>query len=251
MHAFGTLSLAIAALLLGGCGGTTGDPAVPTAADPGAAPLASPPASPVAAGLPLREWLGRLAMRDGLQATAAPEIELQPVAGELPAASDAQALLAALATYDVTLVYRRRAGSTPALAALSVHAPGGTSSTMSVASAVRAAPAAAPVETDPARALQLVQDELAHGDPAVRRAALVRSFGIDAALPVAVLGSALQADASSDVRLYALMALARHPKVDAVQLRTWLQAARHDPDAGVRAQAIELTEQLEAAEQLE
>lgn len=247
----GIVPLAVLALLTAGCGGTTEGPAASSADGPAATPLVSPLAPQAVAAVPLREWLGRLAARDGLQATVAPGIEHQPVAGELPAPADAQTLLASLAAYDVTLVYTRRVGAPPELAALAVHAPGGLSAAAAMAAAAHPVPAAAPIETDPARALQVIQHELAHGDAAVRRAALARSFEFHAPLPVPVLAGALQADASAEVRLYALMALARHPQVDRVQLRAWLQAARHDPDAGVRAQVLEVDEQLDAAEQPE
>lgn len=251
------LPLAVLALLAGGCGGTTDEPAMALAAGPGAAPLVAAPASGAGAvALPLVEWLGRLAARDGLQVTAAPGIAQHPVTGDPPAHADAATLLAALAAFDVTLVYARRAGTPPALAALGVHPPGGLSLPAAAPAAercavARATPAAAPVDVDPARAMQAVRHDMASGDPAVRRAALARSFELEAPLPVPVLGTALQADASAEVRLYALMALARHPKVEAGQLRTWLQAAHHDPDPGVRAQALEVDEQLEAAEQPE
>ncbi len=243
MHALAAAPLApftLAILLLAACGGTTDEPVLPGAT------AAVPPAPATAASgaaLPLGEWLRRLAERDGLRVTVADGIAQQPVAGALPPRDGAAELLAALGAFDLTLAYARQAGRAPTLAALNVQAPGALP-------AAGTAPAAR-AEAGPSGALQSLQRELADGDPAVRRDALARSFELEAALPVPVLSSALQADASAEVRLYALMALARHPQLERAQWRSWLQAARHDPDAGVRAEAADLHEQLDADEQAE
>jgi len=101
-------------------------------------------------------------------------------------------------------------------------------------------------ESDPALALQQIQQELSSGDASVRGAALARSFELEVALPAPTLIAALHSDAAGDVRLYALMALARHPAVDASTLRTLADAAAFDADPAVRAHAAEVTERIDS-----
>lgn len=258
-------SVVILALLAAGCGGTSdteppGAAALaaprPSQASPAQATAASMPSSAApaagvaatgqqAAPLPLRDWLALLGRTHRLDVRMDPSIATRPVTTALPATRSADHIASALAEFDLLLGYTRRGSDGAGLISVQVMPRGGIAGRQVAAPGAREAAMPA-VEPDPALTLQQIQQELSSGDAAVRGAALARSFDLEAPLPAPTLIAALHSDAAGEVRLYALMALARHPAVDADALRTLAEAAAFDADAAVRAHAAEVTERIDS-----
>jgi len=258
-------SVVILALLAAGCGGTTDTepPAAAALAAPrpsqaglaqataASTPSSAAPAAGVAAQsrqvapLPLRDWLAQLGRTHRLDVRMDPSIATRPVATALPATLSADQIASALVEFDLLLGYTRRGPDGARLTSVQVMPRGGVAGRHSGTPGSRevAMPAA---ESDPALALQQIQQELSSGDASVRGAALARSFELEVALPAPTLIAALHSDAAGDVRLYALMALARHPAVDASTLRTLADAAAFDADPVVRAHAAEVNERIDS-----
>lgn len=260
-------SVVILALVAAGCGGTTDHEPLgaATVAAPGSSQVspaqatttstslstthAAPPAARVAAKveqaepLPLRDWLALLGRTHRVDVRMDPSIATRPVATALPTTLSADHIASALAEFDLLLGYTRRGPDGAGLASVQVMPRGGIAGRQAAAPGARAAAMPA-VESDPVLALQQIQQELSSGDAAVRGAALARSFDLEAPLPASTLLAALHSDAAGEVRLYALMALARHPAVDANELRALAEAAAFDADPAVRAHAAEVTERI-------
>ncbi len=244
-------------LLAAGCGGTV-DPTPATAPQAAPATAAKPLPLPVdamtasgadaaaSANAPvvLGDWLAQLGRQHGLTVRVDPTLAHRPVAAELPAHRSADQIAVALAEFDLLLGFTRRGNSGAVLASVQVMPRGGALT--EPVSASRASATATPViEPDPVAALGRIAQELASGDPAVRGSALARSFELEAPLPAPTLVAALQSDASGEVRLYALMALARHRDVDPAALKALAEIAVFDAEPEVRHFAAALVVQVD------
>jgi hypothetical protein len=244
------------ALLVAGCGGPADEAATPASdtamRQSSPSPARAAPsservavaASAVANPLALRDWLDRLGRLHRLDVRLDPALADRPVAAPLPAQPSADDIATALAGFDLQLGYARGGPGGSRLAWVNVMLPGGGALPRTTAPAAQPA-ARPPLDADPAQALLRIQHELASGDPAVRGAALARSFDFEAPLPAPALVAALQSDASGEVRLYALMALARHPAVEPLALRPLAEAAAADADPAVRAHAAEVLDGID------